>query len=432
MLMLRNVRLIDPASKTDGIRDIIITDRKFLKIGIGLVLDASMLARAKGERLEIIDCRGLVAAPGLIDVHVHMRDPGFTHKESILTAAAAAAAGGFTTIIGMANTNPPIDDEAGILHVLTEGRKTGIRVKTCATITRGMAGKELVDMKHLKECGAAGFTDDGKPLVDIELVKEAMKTAVKLKMPLSFHEEDPECVKECGVNHGSVSEQLGLYGAEAMAEIKMIERDCRLAGEYGAIINIQHLSTKEGVDIVRKAKKLGIKVHAEATPHHFSLTQEAVLKYGTNAKMNPPLRTQEDRLAIIAGIDDGTIDIIATDHAPHTREEKRVDFVDAPSGITGLETSLSLGIMNLVDSGYISLTKLISRMSLAPAKLYNLEGGMVKEDAPADIVVFDPEQVWFYDKTFSKSSNSPWFKSKLKGKVVLTICNGFIVYDGRE
>lgn len=431
MLMLRNVRLIDPASKTDGIRDILITDRKFLKIGERLILEASMIAQAKGERLEIIDCRGLCAAPGLIDVHVHMRDPGFTYKENISSAAKAAAAGGFTTIIGMANTNPPIDSEEGIVHVLTEGKKTGIKIKTCATVTKKMAGKELVNMKYLKECGAVGFTDDGKPLTDAELAREAMKTAAKLKMPLSFHEEAPEYVKEPGINHGEVSKKLGLHGAEARAESVMIERDCRLAREYNAVINIQHLSTKEGVEIVRKAKKLGVKVHAEASPHHFSLTQEAVLKFGTNAKMNPPLRTEEDRLAIIEGIKDGTIDIIATDHAPHSSEEKAGEFVAAPSGIIGLETSLSLGIMNLVDKRYINLSKLISCMSLEPAALYGLEGGAVKEEAPADIIIFDAEKQWIYDKSFSKSSNSPWLGSELKGKVILTICNGFIVYDGR-
>ena len=432
MLMLKNVRLIDPATKTDGIRDILIAEKKIIRIAPDLFLEADLIARAKGERLEKIDCSGLVAAPGLVDVHVHFRDPGYTYKEDILSGSRAAAAGGYTTVICMANTNPPIDSEEGIVHVLMSGRHAPIRVRTCATITKGMQGTELVDMKLLRECGAAGFTDDGKPILSEELSKEAMLLARKCKAPLSFHEEDPKYIKEAGINHGSVSEKLGIYGADRQAEISLIKRDIRLAGETGATISIQHISTKEGVELVRKAKKSGIHIWAEATPHHFSLTEDAVDEFGTLAKVNPPLRTNEDRLAIIEGLKDRTIDIIATDHAPHSVEEKAKPLLEAPSGMIGLETALSLAIMNLVKPGHLKLSQVIERMSYYPSKLYNIDAGILREDESADIVIFDPSKEWTYEKSRSKSQNSPWLGKRLTGKVIMTICAGSIEYDARN
>lgn len=431
MIMLKGARVIDPATRVDDILDILVSERKIIKIGKDLAWDAPLIARAKGERLEVIDCDGLIAAPGLVDVHVHLREPGLTYKEDIASGARAAAAGGFTTIIAMANTKPAVDNEETLLEVLKQGRKACIKVKSCATITKGMMGEELVDLKGLKDSGAAGFTDDGMPLMDEKMAREAMRIARGLKMVLSFHEEDARYVKESGVNHGAVAEKLGLYGAESKAEYLMVERDCKLAGETGATICIQHISTKEAVEAVRRAKKKGIRVFAEAAPHHFTLTEEAVLKYGTLAKMNPPLRTEADRLAIIDGLKDGTIELIATDHAPHSKEEKAREYVNAPSGIIGLETSLALGIMSLVDRGHLSIAQLISKMSYEPAKLYNLEAGILKEDMPADIVVFDMNREWIFDRTESKSNNSPWFGKKMKGQVVLTICEGDIVYDRR-
>lgn len=431
MIMLKGARVIDPATRVDDILDILVSERKIIKIGKDLAWDAPLIARAKGERLEVIDCDGLIAAPGLVDVHVHLREPGLTYKEDIASGARAAAAGGFTTIIAMANTKPAVDNEETLLEVLKQGRKACIKVKSCATITKGMMGEELVDLKGLKDSGAAGFTDDGMPLMDENMAREAMRIARGLKMVLSFHEEDARYVKESGVNHGAVAEKLGLYGAESKAEYLMVERDCKLAGETGATICIQHISTKEAVEAVRRAKKKGIRVFAEAAPHHFTLTEEAVLKYGTLAKMNPPLRTEADRLAIIEGLKDGTIELIATDHAPHSKEEKAREYVNAPSGIIGLETSLALGIMSLVDRGHLSIAQLISKMSYEPAKLYNLEAGILKEDMPADIVVFDMNREWIFDRTESKSNNSPWFGKKMKGQVVLTICEGDIVYDRR-
>ena len=412
MIMLKNVRLLDPQTRTDDIRDILISEGRVRKIDRDLYLDATLMARANGERLKVYDCTGLCAAPGFVDVHVHLREPGFEYKEDIESGARAAARGGFTTIVAMANTP--------------------INVKTCACITKGMKGEELADMKELREAGAVGFTDDGRPMLDENLTREAMRCARSIKMPLSFHEEDPKYIKENGINHGYPSDEMHIYGSDRMAEISMVERDCKLARETGATISIQHISAKESVELVRKAKKMGLRVFAEATPHHFSLIDKDVIKYGTLAKMNPPLREEADRMAIIEGLKDGTIDIIATDHAPHSKEEKDRDFVDAPSGIIGLETSFSLGIMNLVKPGYLSLMELINKMSYQPARLYNMDRGVLREDEIADIVVFDVNKEWKYDKSESKSSNSPWLGATLQGKVVYTICRGNVVYENLE
>ncbi len=429
MIMLQGVRLLDPQSKTDAIRDILLAEGKIIRVGEDLWLDASLIARAKGEVLEVFACAGLCAAPGFVDGHVHFRDPGQTHKEDILSGARAAAAGGFTSVICMANTTPVIDSEERIVANIQKGRMTGIHVYSASTISQGMRGETLVDMKLMKESGAVAFTDDGRPLMNEALVKEAMQKARRLKLPLSFHEEDPAYVKEPGVNSGPAAERLSLTGADRQAEIVMVERDCRLARETGAAIVIQHISAKESVELVRRAKQNGARVYAEATPHHFSLTDDAVSLYSTNAKMNPPLRGEEDRMAIIRGLADGTIDMIATDHAPHAKAEKDRPFTEAPSGIIGLETSFALGCMKLVEPGYLTLLQLVQRMSTDAAKLYQLDAGVIREDRPADITIFDPAQSWAYLVPASKSTNSPWLGKTLRGKVLVTICAGRIVYE---
>ena len=429
MIMLKEVRLLDPPTRTDAVKDILIAERRVIKIGEKLDLDARLIAEAKGEVLNIIDCSGLCAAPGLVDGHVHFRDPGFTYKEDIETGARAAAAGGYTSVVCMANTKPAVDSEETIVGVIRKGRTTPIHVYSCAAVTKSLKGEELVDMKLMKECGAVGFTDDGIPLMKEELVKEAMRTARRLKLPVSFHEEDPAFIKEAGVNAGEVAASMGLTGADRKAEITMAERDCRFAGETGATIVIQHISAKETVDIIRKAKKAGARVYGEATPHHFSLTEDAVRLYGSNAKMNPPLRTEEDRLAIIEGLKDGTIETIATDHAPHAKDEKDRPFTKAPSGIIGLETAFALGLMNLVAPGHLKLLQLISKMSTEPARLYGLDAGTLREDGPADLILFDPELSWCYLAPQSKASNSPWLGKTLKGKVLMTMCGGMVVYE---
>ena len=432
MLMLANVTLIDPVSRTNGVRDILIAERRVIKIGTGLALDASLIAEAKGERLEVIDCEGLYAAPGFVDPHVHFRDPGLTYKEDISTGAAAAAAGGYTSVICMANTKPPVDSEETLIEVLRKGRATPIHVYSCTCVTKNMDGKELVDMKLMKECGAVGFTDDGRPILNEALVRDAMLKARQIKMPLSFHEEDPKYITDNGVNAGPAAEKLGLAGSDRKAEIFMIARDVKLARETGATICIQHISTKEGVDLVRKAKRSGARVFAEATPHHFSLTDDAVGLYGSLAKMNPPLRTEEDRLAIIEGLKDGTIEIIATDHAPHAKDEKDRPFAEAPSGIIGLETAFSIGIKYLVKPGHLTLSQLISKMTIGPARLYALDAGMVREEGSADLVLFDPDATWAYLAPRSRSTNSPWLGKSMTGRVLMTICGGNIVYEAER
>lgn len=430
MLLIKNGYMIDPKSKQEGKRDILIENGKIMQIKEEI--ETSVLAAETGQAddsLQIIDAGGLVIAPGLIDVHVHFRDPGFTYKEDIETGARAAAKGGFTTVVLMANTKPAVDNVDTLRYILEKGKKTGIHVESCATVTLGMQGKELTDMSELKAAGAVGVTDDGIPLLEEALVRKAMESAAKTGMPISFHEENPAYIENNGINRGKASEYFGIGGSDRQAEICMIRRDLEIALETGAVINIQHISTKEGVELVCQAKKKGSNIHAEATPHHFTLTQEAAIQYGTLAKMNPPLREEEDRLAIIKGLQDGTIDLIATDHAPHSDEEKKKKITEAPSGIIGLETSLSLGIAELVNKGYLSMMELMEKMSYHPAKLYGLPGGAIEEGGPADLVIFDKEKSWIADSFVSKSSNSPFLGKVMTGQVCYTICNGKIIYS---
>lgn len=420
-ILIQGGRVIDPKSGTDTCMDIAVCGETITAIGKDL---ADQYPNAK-----IIDARGLTVAPGLIDVHVHFRDPGLTYKEDIHTGAAAAARGGFTTVVCMANTKPPVDNIETLEYVLREGEKTGIRVLQAATITVGMKGETLTDMETLKAHGAAGFTDDGIPIMNASLVKAAMEKAAGLNLPLSFHEEDPEFITNNGINHGTVSTELGIEGSPALAEDVMVARDCMIALHTGASVDIQHISSANSVRIVRLAKQLGADVYAEVTPHHFTLDETAVLKHGTLAKMNPPLRTARDREEILRGLREGTIDIIATDHAPHSAEEKSRPLTQAPSGIIGLETSLALGITVLVRDGYLSLSGLIEKMSVNPAKLYRLDSGYLSEGAAADLVIFDPEEAWTVTDFASKASNSPFVGETLYGKVKYTICKGIIVYE---
>ena len=417
---IRGARILDPLTGTEKTADILIRDGKIA--AVGGPLDESCCGR-------ILEASGLILAPGLVDVHVHFRDPGLTYKEDILTGAAAAAAGGYTTVICMANTKPVIDSPETLSYVLEKGQKTGIHVLTCAAVTRGMEGKELTDMETLHRLGAAGFTDDGKPILDTELLRAAFEEAARLNLPISLHEEDPALISNNGINRGAVSEKLGIGGSPAEAEISMVERDCRLAEETGARVNIQHISTAGAVEAVRRSKKKGSHVTAEAAPHHFTLTEDAVLKYGTLAKMNPPLRTERDRMAVIEGLMDGTIDMIATDHAPHSAEEKSLPLTEAPSGILGLETALALGITQLVRPGYLSLMQLMEKMSRNPAQLYNLPYAGIAAGAPADFVIFDDAEEWTVEDFHSRSSNSPFSGKKLFGRVRYTICQGKIVYE---
>lgn len=299
-------------------------------------------------------------------------------------------------------------------------------------MTVGLKGHQLTDMKALREAGAAGFTDDGIPLMDAGILSAAMEQAALLGVPVSLHEEDPGRIKENGINHGRVSETLGIYGSPSEAEETLIARDVKIALATGAKVNIQHISTAGGVEQIRQARKQGADVTAEVTPHHFTLTEDAVLKYGTLAKMNPPLRTEKDRQALLEGLRDGTITIIATDHAPHSRDEKNRPLTQAPSGITGLETSLALGITELVQRGHLTMVQLIEKMSLNPARLYGLDCGRMAEGAPADLVIFDPDEEFCPETFYSRADNTPFRGWKLKGKVRCTICGGRIVYSDRQ
>ena len=420
MTGIRGGRIIDPVSGREFTGDLILENGTIKAVGEKLNLESCE---------EILEAAGLVIAPGLVDVHVHFRDPGLTYKEDILTGAQAAAAGGFTTVVCMANTKPVIDNADTLTYVLDKGKETGIHVLSCACVTKGMQGKELVDMDGLRAAGAAGFTDDGIPILDEEVLKAALSKAEELKVPVSLHEEDPKLIANNGINRGPVSEKLGIGGSPAEAEITMVERDCRLAEETGASVNIQHISTAGAVEAVRASKKRGSHVTAEAAPHHFTLTDEAVLTYGTLAKMNPPLRTERDRQAVIEGLKDGTIDMIATDHAPHSIDEKSKPLTEAPSGIIGLETSLALGITELVKPGHLTLLELMRKMSQNPAALYHLPYAGITEGAPADLVIFDADEEWKVESFRSKAVNSPFKGWTLTGRVHYTICEGKVVYN---
>ena len=417
-MIIRNSTVLDPASGLYAKRDIRTEKGRIQEV-------AEVLTPAEGE--EVLDASGLTTAPGLIDTHVHFRDPGFTYKETLHTGALAAAAGGFTSVICMANTSPVVDQVSVLQDILERAKKETIHIYQAASVSLGLKGQDAVDMAALKEAGACGFTDDGIPLTNAAFCYEAMCQAAKLNLPISLHEEDPSFIRNNGISHGEISGRLGVYGSPSIAEESLVARDCLLALKSGADVVIQHISSGLSVELVRTFRKLGAKLHAEATPHHFTLTEEALLEHGPLAKMNPPLRTEADRQAIIRGLADGTIDLIATDHAPHSAEEKARPLTAAPSGIIGLETSLALGITSLVRPGHLTLPQLLEKMTVNPARLYHLSAGRIAPGMPADLVLFDPDEAWIPQTYASLSSNSPFTGKKLFGKVKYTICEGKIV-----
>lgn len=428
MIVLKNGLVIDPVSELEDMRDIAIYGQNIIDISENI--DIAGLEERYKEKAEVVDCSGMIVGPGLVDVHVHFRDPGFTYKEDIYTGAKAAARGGITSVILMANTKPVVDNEDTLKYIIEKAAETDINIYTCASITKGLKGDEIVDMKLLKNRGAAGFTDDGIPMLNADKVKEAMIKALENDSVLSFHEEDPQYITNNGVNRGKASEYFGIGGSDRQAEISMVERDIKIALETGAKVNFQHISTKEAVELIRQAKAddRGKNIHAEATPHHMSMTEDDVMVYGTMAKMNPPLRTEDDRQAIIEGIVDGTLDIIATDHAPHSAEEKAKDITSAPSGIIGLETSFAVAYENLVKNEKISKMQLFCKMSTNPARLYNIKAGELAIGRTADLVIFDKKRINIYDEPISKSKNTPLLGRKITGDIYMTICRGKIIY----
>lgn len=420
-MILKKGHLVNPATGTNAVMDIRFDNGIIQEIGTDLTPSVSE---------KVLDISGLVVAPGLVDTHIHFRDPGFTYKEDLHTGSLAAAKGGFTSVICMANTKPVVDSVNTLKDILTRAKGEKIHIYQTASVSYGLNGEKMTDFDALAANGACGFTDDGIPLMNAVFCYNAMKKAAELHMPVSLHEEDKSFIANNGINAGKVAEKLGIEGSPVVAEEVMVARDCMLALRTGASVVIQHISSGNSVELVRTALKLGADIHAEATPHHFTLTEEAVLEHGTLAKMNPPLRTEEDRQAIIRGLQDDTIDLIATDHAPHSAEEKAKPLTEAPSGITGLETSLGLGITSLVKPGYLSLMDLLAKMTCNPADLYQLPAGNIQVNAPADFVIFNPEEKWTVSDFASKASNSPFKGTELYGKIHYTICNGEIIYRG--
>lgn len=417
-ILIKNGLIINPATKFEKISDLLIED--------GIVKEISTEI-SPCDQTQIIDAKGCVVSPGLIDIHVHFRDPGFTHKEDLFTGSMAAAAGGFTSVLLMANTNPKVDSVKTLEYIKEKAKDCPINIFQEAALTHDFKDK-LVDMKSLKDSGAVGFTNDGVPVMSTKILREAMKIAKDLDVIIALHEEDNSLITTHGVNDGPVAEKLGLVGAPKAAEDLMVARDAMLALETGACIDIQHISSGNSVDFIRYAKSIGVKILAEATPHHFTLTEEDVLKYSSLAKMNPPLRTADDREKIIQGLIDDTIEVIATDHAPHTDEEKNVEFKKAPSGIIGLETALALSVSQLVKTNRLSMSHMLSKLTINPSNYYKLDRGDISVGKVADICIFNPDEEYTVENFHSKSSNSPFIGWKLFGKVKYTLCGGKIVY----
>jgi len=421
-LLLKGGRVVDPSQKVDEKLDVLLVDGKVAKLG--------KRVRAP-EHARVCDCRELVVAPGLIDVHVHLREPGEEHKETIATGAAAAAAGGFTAVCAMPNTDPPIDDPAAVGFVAAEGRRAGsARVYPVGCISMGRKGERLALIGEMVAAGAVAVTDDGNPVMDSGLMRMALEYAQAFGIPVADHPEDLGLSCNGHMNEGLVSTRLGLPGKPNAAEDIHIVRDLLLAELTGGRIHLQHVSTRFGVWSIGEAKSRGVKVTAEATPHHLVLSHEAVDGYRTEAKMNPPLRTAEDVEAVRAGLADGTLDTIATDHAPHHYDEKEAAFAEAPNGIVGLETALGVVLTRVVGEGLIDLPTMVERMSCAPARAFGLPGGTLMEGSPADVTVFHPSEPWTVDPSAfrSKSRNTPFTGWNLRGRPRWTIVGGRIVF----
>ena len=427
--LIQGGHVIDPG-RFNGIADVLIDNGKVLAIGKNLIAQA----KTKDGSIDVIDARDKLVVPGFVDLHVHLREPGFEYKETIKTGTAAAAAGGFTSVCCMPNTHPVNDSQAITEFILEQARAAGnARVFPVGAITKGSEGKELAEIGDLRRAGCVAISDDGQPVMNSMVMRRAMEYALAFDMPVIDHCEDLHLSEGGCMNEGIVSTQLGLQGVPAAAEDVMVSRNLALAELTGARLHLAHLSTVGSVRMVREAKARGIRVTAEACPHHFTLTEEAVRGFNTLAKMNPPLRTWDDVHAIKEGLRDGTIDVIATDHAPHAGQEKQQEFAAAPNGIVGLETALPLTLA-LAEEGILTLESAIEKLTTAPAKAFSLSKGSLAPGADADVVIVDPQETWGIDPSRfrSKSRNTPFAGWKVKGRVKTTLLSGRVVYESSE
>lgn len=425
-LLIKNGRVLDPNSGRDGIADILIEDGRIKKIAEQIEADGA----------EIIEANECLVMPGFIDLHVHLRDPGLTHKETLATGAAAAARGGYTTICAMPNTRPAVDtaELARQIHERAE-KEACVHILQIGAITKGQEGTELADLSGMAAAGVPAFSEDGKSVMDIRLYEEAMREAAALGVPIFAHCEDKRLVGKGALQKGPKAEELGVEGISNAVEDVIAARDIILAKETGAQLHLCHCSTKDSVTMVREGKKAGVRLSAEVCPHHFTLTAADIPGADTNYKMNPPLRNREDVEALKRGLKEGVMDVIATDHAPHSEEEKAASMADAPFGIVGLETAAALTYTELVETGFLTPLQMAACMSRNPAKVLGSERGRLQEGCPADVVVFDPEEEYIIDKHrfASKGKNTPFHGRKVKGAVRATIVDGRVVFrSGKE
>lgn len=422
-ILIKGGRVIDPSRRTDGIADVYLADGRVASVGLNI----------KGEDgCQIIEAKGKVVTPGLIDLHVHLREPGFEDLETVATGAMAAAAGGFTAVCAMPNTDPPLDNQGAIGFVISQAQKAGkARVYPIGTISVGQKGEKLSEFGELLGAGAVAMSDDGKPVMSSHLMRTALEYAKTFGVPVADHCEEITLAEGGAMHEGIVATRLGLKGIPAAAEEIHVARDIILSELTGGHIHLCHMSTSGSAELIRRAKDKGLRVTAEVTPHHFTLTHEACVGYNTNAKMNPPLREAADVEALREALKDGTVDVIATDHAPHHYDAKEREFDDAPNGILGLETAFGLAITELVRPGIVSLPDLLYRMSTRPAQVFKLPGGSLTVGAPADIAILDPEVEWTVEPSrfFSKSRNTPFGGRRLFGRAELTIVRGRVVYE---
>lgn len=424
-VVLKGGRLIDPQSGRDETVDVLLVDGRIERLGRSVQVP---------NTAETIDLHGKIISPGFIDMHVHLREPGFEHKETILTGCTAAAAGGFTAVCCMPNTNPPIDDESVVRFIQNKAKAALnglVDVYPVAAVTHGRKGEQLASLAELAEAGAVAFTDDGDPVHDAEIMRRALEYAAMFNRPIIQHAQDLSMTRGGVMNEGFASTELGLQGMPPIAEDIMVARDIALAEYTKAQYHVAHMSTAGATELVRQAKARGLRVTSEVTPHHFTLTDDALRTYDTNAKMNPPLRTRDDVAAIVNGLQDGTIDVIATDHAPHSYDEKQVEFSAAPFGIVGLETAIGLSVTELVHKGVLSLYQLVEKFSVNPRRILHLPVIKIAEGELANLTIFDPLAEWVVDPSVfkSKSKNSPFGGFRLKGRPFGIINNGEVYWS---